>query len=86
MYAHDASFQCATHLNLGWKIRVTDSATQYVSTNSQDGMPTTTIGVDFPPPCPELVEDEEDAAFPLHTSLPLFVSLVLVNTLALLFI
>jgi hypothetical protein len=75
-------YQCATHQNLGWVIRVTDSAVQFLDANSGSDMSTTIVGVDSPPTCPILT----DGSSTLHTSLPLFISLILVNTLALLFV
>ena len=93
--------QCATHRNLGWKIMVTDSVVQYLDTNSGSDIPTTVIGEDSPPTCPILVTTQppmmttqppmmtdpvDGSSYTLHTSLPLFISLILVNTLALLFI
>ena len=77
-----AVIQCATHRNLGWKIRVTDSVEEYVRDNRGPDTPTT-----CPPRAVEDSSPTPTAASPTLTaaSYTILLSLLLVNTLALLF-
>ena len=84
-----AVIQCATHRNLGWKIRVTDSVEEYVRDNRGPDTPTTCPprAVEDSSPTPTAASPTLTAASPTLTaaSYTILLSLLLVNTLALLF-
>ena len=59
--------QCATHINLGWRIRVVDSVEEYVANNE---WPDTSTCPDLPPATNATSETTEDSDTSFCPDLP----------------